>query len=62
VLPTLQKLLNLVKERGKYEVVWCKGVSFLVMSEFKTDQDFELKIFDCCVFESKKYKEVLEKP
>jgi hypothetical protein len=23
------------------------------MSEFKTDQDFELKIFDCCIFDSK---------
>jgi hypothetical protein len=26
------------------------------MSEFKTDQDFELKIFDCCIFDSKNTK------
>ncbi len=41
-----------------------RGVFFkcLVMSEFKTDQDFKLQIFDCCIFDSKNTKEVLESP
>jgi hypothetical protein len=57
VLPTLSKLLNLVKESGKIGGVWGKGVPCSVLGELKHIKILSLK--SLMVSLSLEYKEIL---
>jgi len=43
LLPTSQKLLNLIKEQETYGGVWCKRIQFLMMGEFLKIKILSLK-------------------
>jgi hypothetical protein len=57
-LPTLQRLLNFIKEWGKYGGVWCKEVQCLMMGELKQIRILSL-IFWIVASLPPEYKELL---